>query len=619
MKNALLLAAWCVSAVASAANESVTVPRITGPVPWSSLAINNKTGTFRIAIVTDRTGGHREGVFEDAVTKLSWLQPEFVMSVGDLIEGYTDDDAVINAQWDEFQGFIKRLPMPFFYVPGNHDFATAAQGRIWKQRFGPDYYHFTYQNVLFLCLNTEDGNKPGIQDAQAEYARKVLADHPNVRWTLVFMHRPLWNTKEAAGWLRIEEALKGRRYNVFAGHEHSYLKEVRQDRRYITLATTGGATKLRGTAFGEFDHVMWLTMKDEGPQLANLLLEGIWPDDVFTPERLKRVEAIDRAAPVQSNAVLVDQSAVSGFPVKLRVTNDADLPMEAVVEFGADGPFTLRDRRRAVTVPPNSVETLEFSFAAARPVPPTKMKPIPYDWAVKYTGDAAPKLTAKGSAQVVPARPTALPRATGPIVVDGSLADWTALPLRHDPELTWPGVGNGKTYRGAEDAAFRFAVCHDAAFVYVGVDVTDDAIVTDHPDQWPWDQDGIFIVLDARRTEEWSVKTPPDHPHLFSFLSPGKTAAETITWGRDKFPAGMQVACVRTPGGYAAELAMPVALLDKIQGRAWQALRLNVNLYDFDPESGGHGKRGGQGTYLNWIKAWDSGGGSPGTGMLIKK
>ena len=56
--------------------------------PWNHLELNNDPDHFQFAIVSDRAGGHRPGVFMDAVNKLNLLQPEFVMSVGDLIEGY---------------------------------------------------------------------------------------------------------------------------------------------------------------------------------------------------------------------------------------------------------------------------------------------------------------------------------------------------------------------------------------------------------------------------------------------------------------------------------------------------------------------------------------------------
>ncbi|TFG92422.1 MAG: metallophosphoesterase, partial [Myxococcales bacterium] len=46
-------------------------------------------------MVTDRTGGPRDGIFESAMPRINLVRPEFVVSVGDLIEGYTDDPAVI--------------------------------------------------------------------------------------------------------------------------------------------------------------------------------------------------------------------------------------------------------------------------------------------------------------------------------------------------------------------------------------------------------------------------------------------------------------------------------------------------------------------------------------------
>ena len=89
--------------------------------PWSNLRLNNEPETFRFAIVSDRTGGHRAQVFSQAVERLNLMQPEFVLSVGDLIEGYTDDKSKLTSQWREFQSYISQLQMPFFYVPGNHD------------------------------------------------------------------------------------------------------------------------------------------------------------------------------------------------------------------------------------------------------------------------------------------------------------------------------------------------------------------------------------------------------------------------------------------------------------------------------------------------------------------
>jgi hypothetical protein len=50
-------------------------------------------------VVSDRAGGVRPGVFEEAARKINLLQPEFVMSVGDLIMGNTTNRAQFAAEW----------------------------------------------------------------------------------------------------------------------------------------------------------------------------------------------------------------------------------------------------------------------------------------------------------------------------------------------------------------------------------------------------------------------------------------------------------------------------------------------------------------------------------------
>ena len=59
--------------------------------PWTDTVINDSEQKFTFAVVTDRTGGHREGIWQKGVEKLNLMQPAFVVSVGDLIEGYTEN------------------------------------------------------------------------------------------------------------------------------------------------------------------------------------------------------------------------------------------------------------------------------------------------------------------------------------------------------------------------------------------------------------------------------------------------------------------------------------------------------------------------------------------------
>lgn len=256
--------------------------RIEGKNPWTNLGFNNQQRNFQFAIITDRTGGHRPGVFAAAVRKINLMQPEFVISVGDLIEGYSEDKGQWALEWAEFQGKVQALQMPFFYVPGNHDLANPLMAENWNRKFGRTYYEFRYHDVLFVALNSEDppASEPyRFSAAQQTWLDDVLKRNADARWTFVFMHKPAWVFADAdpeqTGWNAVERALGDRKYTVFAGHVHNYARFVRNGRDHIMLATTGGASKLRGKADGEFDQIVWVTMKGDEPVIANLLLDGI--------------------------------------------------------------------------------------------------------------------------------------------------------------------------------------------------------------------------------------------------------------------------------------------------------------------------------------------------------
>ena len=249
-------------------------------VPATSQPVLEGEGVFRFAILADRTGAPRAGVFESAVEKLVRLRPEFVLSVGDLIGGYTRDPAQAHSEWNELEAIIAQLPMRFYYVPGNHDISNETMLDVWKQRRGDPWYSFVHERVLFLVLHTEDLPGGGIGPAQAAFVRRALQQHRRARWTLVFMHRPLWFYAERQGYEQIEDALAGRNYTVFSGHHHAYLKGERQGMAHYILATSGGKSALRGAEYGEFDHVTWVTMTPAGPVVVNLALDGIIADDV---------------------------------------------------------------------------------------------------------------------------------------------------------------------------------------------------------------------------------------------------------------------------------------------------------------------------------------------------
>ena len=104
-----------------------------GPKPWSSENFKNNPDNFQFVVLGDRGGGARpDGTYERAIEQINWLQPEFVMSVGDYIEGYKTVEAEMNEQWEEFEAIITELNSPFFYVRGNHDINMPLTRKAWS-------------------------------------------------------------------------------------------------------------------------------------------------------------------------------------------------------------------------------------------------------------------------------------------------------------------------------------------------------------------------------------------------------------------------------------------------------------------------------------------------------
>ena len=96
--------------------------------PWTNLDFYNDPNHFQFAIVADRTGGMRPGIFEKGIQKLNLVMPEFVMCVGDLIQGYTTDTAQIAKEWEETNQIISGFE--------NAIFLPARQPRYYQRNNG---------------------------------------------------------------------------------------------------------------------------------------------------------------------------------------------------------------------------------------------------------------------------------------------------------------------------------------------------------------------------------------------------------------------------------------------------------------------------------------------------
>ena len=581
--------------------------------PWTHLDVNNGEEQFQFAIVTDRTGGHRPGVFMDGVNKLNLLQPEFVMSVGDLIEGYTEDVAEIDRQWDEFDGFVDQLSMPFFYVPGNHDYTNPVMAKKWEERLGASYYHFVYKDVLFLAINSEQavatgGKNTFVDDEQYEYVKKTLAENPDVRWTLVFTHKPMWIHDNTGKWPAIEELLKDRKHTVFAGHHHRYVKYERNNGKYFMLATTGGGSSLRGPALGEFDHVVWATMTDQGPILANLMLEGIWGEDVFTEKQWDFVGPLRSAQPIRVSPMLVEQPSFESGILKVRLTNDADVPMDVSLEI--EDYLELRPDRVELqkSVAPNSVEWLEIPLVAQGEGKIEELMPLTLHATCLYKQENMPDLELKFRQVVRPVMPIAMPMQAKDPVVDGDLSDWESLPFKFSETYV---QADPFSHKGAEDVQVAFGVSQGEDYVYLAAHVQDDELLVDESRSY-WQQDGLAWQIHAGPLEQ-SANANGLRAGLFMLQNPPSAPGkEGRTYRLDRLPKGIQTSLKQVKGGFVSELAIPISLVDSLQGKDWKYLRVNLAAVDFDQDYAHE-------TRLLWQPSWESKENFVGSGLFVRE
>jgi len=141
-----------------------------------------------------------------------------------------------------------------------------------------------------IAIEIMDGNEPAkavktdyfkmperrtghINTEQGDYFVNIIEKNPDVRWTFILMHKPVWMNEENKAFNQIEDALADRPYTVINGHFHIYSHSSLHERDYIMLGTTGGTQNDQNDM--AFDHFTLVTMAEDGPSIANIRMDGL--------------------------------------------------------------------------------------------------------------------------------------------------------------------------------------------------------------------------------------------------------------------------------------------------------------------------------------------------------
>ncbi|MGB9597661.1 MAG: metallophosphoesterase family protein, partial [Candidatus Poribacteria bacterium] len=268
---------------------------------------------FKIAIFGDRTGGDPEGLkyLDQAIYEINQLRPDFVIHIGDMVQGYTRDQSEWLRQKDEFLSYMNKLSMPYYLTAGNHDVFNPFRDpkdrtfeELYKKHLSPINYSFDYKNSHFVIMYTDEAmtSKPIISEDQLTWLRSDL-ERSNKKNVFIFMHKPIWSY-ENSNWDKFHEIIKAFPVKaVFAGHFHAYHKGMNKDGiQYYNLGPLGAEAYTLGSPLtGYFHHYSILTIDDDSFNLAIVKTGSIEADDYIFAEDYNKIWSITQLSLEQTN------------------------------------------------------------------------------------------------------------------------------------------------------------------------------------------------------------------------------------------------------------------------------------------------------------------------------
>ena len=378
---------------------------------------------MRFAVLGDRTGGHVPGVYEGIVKEIERLKPDFVVNVGDMIEGEGEDEAVIRKQYEEYKSLLAPLTMPLYLAPGNHDIWADSAVGLYREYIGEPDYSFDVRGVHFVVLDTGRYEKPEeLRDDQIEWLKRDLEANRGAYFTIVIFHKPYWIETIARGKPdRLHDIFVANGVDaVFTGHYHVYFSAEFDGIKYTSIGSSGGGTEQDPT--GLMYHFLWASFDGEKLSLAPIRADAALPWDQMTAECFLYINDMQEKAVKLGRVIVQEDLTVPWTDVNVTIKNfSADQTITDMLKWDVPQGWSVKPVQFFVKARPGETRDASFKVKCVGPLYPAPELSLRCPFRRPSDRSVSSDFVVKEELHV--ARTISVPMTEAPILIDGVLSE----------------------------------------------------------------------------------------------------------------------------------------------------------------------------------------------------